>query len=458
MRHLPTLLAAVLAASPIVHSQATAPHPVPPQGTIVFEHVHVIPMDRERVLEDQTVVVRGGRIERIAPSSQVQPVAGAVRVEGRGKFLVPALAEMHAHIPGGQATDAAIERVLFLYAANGLGTVRGMLGHPRHLPLKARVERGEILGPAIYTSGPSLNGKSIPTPEAATAAVKEQKAAGYDFLKIHPGVSRPAFDALAATASQVGIRFAGHVPADVGLARALEARYATIDHLDGYVEALAGAGGPTSQMFGLNLVGSVDEAKLPGLVDATKKAGVAQVPTMSLLEHWLGPDDPDAMTAWPEMRFVPKAQLEEWVETKRKFAGGASEEDRKKFLELRRRILKALHDGGVQVLLGSDGPQVWNVPGFSVHRELRYMVAAGMTPWQALESGTRAVAAYFGMSADRGTIQHGKRADLVLLDGNPLQDIGNTSKISAVVLNGRLLTAEAIKTRLDGIAAEVAKE
>jgi imidazolonepropionase-like amidohydrolase len=155
------------------------------------------------------------------------------------------------------------------------------------------------------------------------------------------------------------------------------------------------------------------------------------------------------MITWPEMQFVPKDTLDGWVATKKKLlAEGSTPAERARFLDVRRRLIKALHAGGVGMLLGSDGPQVWNVPGFSVHRELRYLVQAGLTPYQAIETGTRKVAEFFGTANERGTIAPGKRADLVLLDDNPLQDISNTSRIVAVALGGRLLTKDEIEKQL----------
>ena len=426
-------------------------------AALAIVNVTVIPMDRERTEADQTVIVRGDRIEALGPAASVTVPPGARRIDGRGKFLIPTLSEMHAHIPPGNATEAEMERVLTLYAVNGIGTVRGMLGAPQHLPLRDRANRGEILSPWIYTSGPSFNGSSASSVEVAVRMVKEQKAAGYDLLKIHPGVKRDVFDAMAAAADAAGIRFAGHVPLDVGLMRALEARYATIDHIDGYVEALAREGASGSEMFGLNLTGVLDESRIPSLVEATRKAGVWIVPTEALFQHWVGPAAPETMTTWPEMQYVPKDQLAQWVESKKKLIAGATPAERARFLEVRGHLIKALHAGGVGLLLGSDGPQVWNVPGFSVHRELQYLVQAGLTPYQALETGTRNVAAFFGTTADRGTIAQGKRADLVLLEGNPLADIGNSSKIAAVVLAGRLLTKDEIDKRLAALRSAAAR-
>ena len=418
------------------------------QGTATaFVGVTVVPMDTETVLADQTVVIFGGRIASIAPSGRATVPAGAVKVDAKGKFLIPGLGELHAHIPGGSAPDADVERTLFLYVANGVTTIRGMLGDPRHLVYRERVAKGEILGPRIYTSGPSFNGNSVKSPDGATAMVVEQHKAGYDLLKIHPGVPRDAFDAMAARAHALKIPFAGHVPEAVGLARALEARYRSIDHLDGYVEALVpNASG--SQIFGVNLAAQADVSRLPALVKATRDAGTWQVPTEILLVNWLSDEDPQAMAKWPEMKYVPADVLAKWIAQKQGIAAKFPSADRQKLLSLRRTIIKALHDGGVPFALGSDAPQTWNVPGFSAHRELGALVAAGLTPYQALKTGTANVGVYFGAEATTGTVAVGKRADLILVDANPLADITNTSKIAGVVVNGRWLPRGELDARL----------
>jgi imidazolonepropionase-like amidohydrolase len=421
-----------------------------------FVGVTVIPMDRERRLPGQTVVVRGDRIVEIGPAARVRVPDDGVRVDGTGKFLIPGLAEMHAHIPGGQATDSAVERTLFMYVAGGLTTVRGMLGHPRHLELRARAARGELLSPTIYAAGPSLNGNTIPDSATAVRAAVEQKEAGYDLLKIHPGVSRVAFDALAATATRIGIPFAGHVPKDVGLARALEARYATIEHLDGYIEAMLRDGAPVgaeqSAFFGLNLGAHLDESKLPGLVDATRRAGVWNVPTQVLLENLVLVGSSEELARRPEMRYVAPEMLAEWAEVKATMLSetGSTAESARRTIEMRRRLIKALHAAGAGLLLGSDAPQMYNVPGFSTHRELETLVAAGLTPYQALETGTRNVARYFGTERETGTIERGKRADLILLDADPLVDIRNTTRRAGVMLRGRWLPQAEIERSLNG--------
>jgi imidazolonepropionase-like amidohydrolase len=440
------LLVAILAATICLGYET---RPVAQPATTVFVGVNVIPMDSNTVIKDQTVIVRDGRIDSIAPVGKAQIPAGAARVDGAGKFLMPGLAEMHAHIPGGAQPDAAVERTLFLYVAAGITTIRGMLGDPRHIVYRERVAKGEVLGPRIYTSGPSFNGKTAATVDAAVQAVTAQKAAGYDLLKIHPGVPRDAFDAMAQRADELKIPFAGHVPADVGLPRAIEAKFRSIDHLDGFVEALSSSKEP-SQMFGVNLTSTVDESKLPALVAATRAAGVWQVPTQVLLDNLLSNEPPSAMAARPEMKYaMPPEVVQKWVAMKESYLAKVPQAEREKFLALRRKILKALFDAGVPFALGSDAPQWWNVPGFSAHRELQSMVAAGLTPYQALRSGTANVGVYFGTESTTGTIAKGKRADLLLLDANPLQEISNSQKVAGVMVNGRWLSKADIDKRLE---------
>jgi imidazolonepropionase-like amidohydrolase len=395
-RHRASTLAAVAAAASLLITPS-ASRPLAQNAATAFIGVSVLPMDKEGVLADQTVVVADGRIATIAPAGKAQVPAGAVKVDGKGKYLMPGLGELHAHIPGGKAPDGDIERTLFLYVANGVTTIRGMLGDPRHLVYRERVARGEVLGPRIYTSGPSFSGNTAKTPDTAVTMVVEQHKAGYDLLKIHPGVPRDAFDAMAAKAGELKIPLAGHVPEAVGLARALEAKYRSIDHLDGYVEALVpNASG--SQTFGVNLVGKADESRIPALVKATRAAGTWQVPTEILLVNWLNDEDPHAMAKWPEMKYV---------------------------------------DPGV-------------LAKFSAHRELGALVAAGLTPYEALKSGTANVGVYFGTQSTVGTVAAGKRADLILLDANPLTNIANSSRIAGVMVNGRWLSKADIDTRLAG--------
>jgi hypothetical protein len=427
--------------------------PVSAQSATVIEHVNVIPMDTERVLEDYSVYVRNGRIEWMGPAAEAGTTPGVTRVDGRGKYLIPGLAEMHAHIPGPQ-NQAWRENVLFLYVAGGVTTIRGMLGHPTHLALRQRVETGTPVGPRIWTSGPSVNGNSVPTPDSAARTVAHQKTAGYDFIKIHPGLAREAFDSLDAAADRAGFRYAGHVPMAVGLPRALEAGYWSIDHLDGYVEELAGRTGQESQWFGMQFGPEVNLSRIPDLARRTREAGVWNVPTQTLMESFATAETAEILARRPEVRYIPPQMREQWIAWKNNAGTGAPPRAAlDQWIAARRRLIKALHDAGAGLLLGSDAPQVWNVPGFSVHRELEALVAAGLMPYQALATGTRNVATYFGTTDRAGTIAVGKQADLVLLDANPLTDIRNTRRRAGVMLRGVWLPQAEIQRRLDEIAA-----
>lgn len=450
------------------------PSAVSAQGrdtVVAFTDVTVVPMDRERTIAGQTVIVRGGKIAEMGPSARVRVPAGAVRVEGRGRFLMPGLAEMHAHVYGPNAPAQLTEELLTLYIANGITTIRGMLGAPSQFDLRRRTASGELLGPTMLVAAPSLNGRSAPTPDSAAKLIRLHKAAGYDLLKLHPGLSRATFDTIMAVSAREGITVGGHVSADVGLLRALEARQHTIDHLDGYFDALV----PEAQRVGpwvggIAPTGAVvplaDTTRIPELVRRTKAAGIYIVPTEFLWENFALPGDPAQMAAFPEMKYVPKTMVDGWVKQKqdalRQTEGtGLTPELAKRFIDIRRRLFDDLADAGVPMLMGTDSPQMFNVPGFALHRELKVMKEAGLTNWQILVSGTRNVGDYVRtvLKGDGafGTVAKGQRADLVLLDANPLAELSTIERPSGVMVRGRWLDRAEIDRRLAEIAARHAR-
>jgi imidazolonepropionase-like amidohydrolase len=427
------ILAAIGAPAPAASQPAQ-------QAPVVFTGVSVIPMDRETVLANQTVVVENGRITYVG--GQRSAPAGATSVDGRGKFLMPAIAEFHAHVPSGQQAMHA-HRTLSLYVLAGVATARGMLGAPMHLALRDSIAAGQLLGPRLLTSGPSFNNNSVTSPTVAATMVRDQKAAGYDLLKIHPGVPKAAFDSLAAVANALRIPFAGHVPLEVGLDAALTSKYSTIDHLDGIVEAMYSGPQPlTPQVngfFGLGIMRQLDQSRFNAVINRVKASGVAMVPTQILMDNYANDATGDELTSLPEFKYWVPQQVAAWRTNKNNFLAQAPvpREQRQEFIALRRRIIKALYDGGVPFLLGSDAPQLWNVPGFSAHRELGALVAAGLTPYQALRTGTVDVAKFLGEEGRSGVVRVGARADLLLLDANPLASIANSLRINGVVVNGR---------------------
>jgi imidazolonepropionase-like amidohydrolase len=408
---------------------------------LVLVGVHVIAMDRDAVVERQTLVIRDGRIAEMGAAGSVKPPAGAQIVNAAGKYVIPALGEMHGHLAGPNAS--LNERILALNVAHGVLTVRSMLGHPDQLTLRDRVAKGELIGPRIYTAGPSASGQTVTTPAAGEQLARDQKAAGYDLIKIHPGVPRDAFDALAKTAREVGIPFAGHVPAAVGVHRAIEAGYRSIDHLDGYAEAAlkdgVNIGASGSGFFGSTLAQDLDDSKIPALVQKTKAAGVWVVPTETLMLNFLSSEPIEAMMKRPELAYVTPEMRQQWEKGLRGFRTGAQNptpQQRARLMAFRSRLLRQMQDTGVGILLGADSPQVLNVPGIATHQELAAVVKAGLTPYEALVSGTRNVAVYFGTEKEEGLVAPGMKANLLVLNANPLQDITRTLDRAGVVHNG----------------------
>lgn len=424
---------------------------------LALEGVTVIPMDEERVLENQTVVISHGHIQGITAADDAEVPSDAEVVDASGKFLMPGLAEMHAHVPGGDDAQYR-EDVLFLYLANGVTLARGMAGDPVHLDTRAKLARGEILGPRLITAGPGFGGGDVESPEQGVQRVRQQDEAGYDFLKIFWGLTREEFDAIAQAAHDSGIRFAGHVPADVGVPRALEARYATIDHFDAYVPSLVNPDIAESQdhgFFGYLLAPRVEQGRIEDMARRTRDAGVWNVPTETIMYSALVVDLGAVRDERPEFQYMPKEVVDGWLEFVRNFRGSDDydQDAGDAFLEVRLKLIRALHEAGAGLLLGSDAPQWFNVPGFSVHREMQVYVDAGLTPYEVLVTGTVNPARFFNEEEVFGKVEEGYKADLVLLDANPLEDIANAKKIAGVVRNGHWISREQIDNRLAEIAA-----
>ncbi|HEX7318168.1 MAG TPA: amidohydrolase family protein [Pyrinomonadaceae bacterium] len=424
---------------------------------VAFVGVSVVPMDKERVIENQTVVVRDGRIVEIGPTGKTKVPPGATRIDGRGKFLMPGLADMHAHLyPGdGTANDLAAQQ-LILYLANGVTTVRNMIGGPAHVVLRERLKEGKLLGPTLFTAGPPLTGKDAVSTEVAEHIVASQKQAGYDLLKVHEGLKPEVYEAIATAARKSNIPFAGHVTASVGLTRALNARQASIEHLDGYLQALIPENSPVppppSQVVLGPALEHVDERRLPALARATRDAGVFNTPTLALFKIVVSADDPAEFSKWPELRYVPAKMREGFAKQKGGInAGEIPAAERKRYVELRDHVVKALNDAGAKLLVGPDSPQLFLIPGFGTHREMAAMAEAGLTPYAVLQAATRNAAEYFGTPGEFGTVEAGKRADLLLLDANPLQSVSNCSRIAGVMVRGRWLP----KVEIDKMLSEI---
>lgn len=420
------------------------PRSGPVTASYAITNVAIIPMDgSDRVLQDHTVLVDGDRI--VAVGYQIEIPARATVIDGRGRYLIPGLAEMHGHIPPPSASRQQIEDTLFLYLAGGITTVRGMLGAPGQLELREEARSGELLSPTLYLAGPSFNGQSVSSPEQAREMVRDQVREGWDLLKVHPGLTLEEYDAMAETANELGIRFGGHVPQAVPLFHALEMNQETFDHIDGYVEALDAHLGPT------------DPARLEEAVRRTLEAGAWIVPTMALWETLYGTIDLERLLSYDELRYVTQAQVEAWSNAYRSRVGSPQYDAvvARRVIASRVPILHALHRGGVPILMGTDAPQQFSVPGFSLRRELERMSAAGMTPYEILVSGTTNVGRYFSNADTFGSIAPGHRADLLLLSEDPLEDVSNVDSIEGVMVRGRWIPRVELDARLKEIENRV---
>lgn len=427
--------------------QSQAPAAAPPGNStpvVAFESVSVVPMDRERILTGQTVVVRDGKIAQIGPSDSAQVPEGALRVDGRGKYLMPGIAEMHAHVPA--RDDPLLETYMALYVLTGATTVRAMMGTPDQLEYRKLIASGQMLGPTLYTVGTPFTGSNTKKPKDGEAKVREYHAAGFDVLKILPGLNRETYDAILRTARELHMPISGHVPTSVGVRHAIESGQ-SIEHLDGYLEDIGG-----------------DRGKIPELVQMTVRAGIWNCPTMDVWKTVLGLREPEELLRdRPEVQYLPPQLVDLWTQRVSalrhkgpvRFAleGLGMTRPTEDITPLRDSLLRALSDGGAKLLLGSDSPQAFSVPGFSLAHEMDAMVAAGLSNWTVLSAATRNPAEFFNRSGEFGTVEVGKRADLLLVDGNPLDDIRNVHRQSGVMLRGRWLPAAEIKERLAQIAA-----
>jgi imidazolonepropionase-like amidohydrolase len=425
--------------------------PGAPAGVAAFVDVNIVPMDRERVLHKQTVLVEGGRITALGPRGKVKVSAGALRIDGKGKYLLPGLADCHFHVPVNSWTvDTAryLEHRLLAWLAVGVTTVRAVdwaseVG-PFVLTLRARAAAGELVSPRIYTSGrlwPRLaprdrSGRSqqaLTRPAEVAAQVAAYKAQGYDFLKFHGEVDvttpqgRAVWDSLAAAARREGLPIVGHVPSapQAGVQASVQAGVSEwfVRHLTDF-RSIEGLEAYTPHL----LLDEPDDsprvaAKRAELVAAMKHAGVWSCPTVGMYVD--GRNTPNAFEQAP-----PGISAPAWTALRRQ--------------ALRQRALvKALHEAGTGMLLGTVG-------SFNsyINLELRSLVAAGLTPYQAWVTATRNMAAYLGTLAESGTVAVGKRADLVLLDDNPLQAVQEQPRLAGVMLGGRWLTREELDRRL----------
>ena len=463
---------AILALVGSLFLAAERAQPAPP--VVAITHVSVIDTTGGSVQADQTVVIKDGRIVAVGKSADASVPAGAEIVDGSAKFLIPGLWDMHAHIAA--ANRAGAQEYLNLYLANGITGVREMHAFFPDLifGLRNDIEAGRLAGPRIVAAGAMIDG---PKPSAGgavvaadadqgTTAVRSLKKRGADFIKVHSKLPRAAFLAIADEATKQGLPFAGHVPESVSAVEASDAGQRSIEHLTGLwlacssnedilrketIDALqAGAAGDLPLLIRLMVkpVTSYSESKANALYERYAKNHTWQTPTLVLLRALSSLDDP-RFASDPRVKYMPSFVRTFWDAKNPQNQALIREkpslkEGYKRSLE----EVRKMHRAGVKLLAGTDHPFPFCFPGFSLHDELALLVEAGLTPLEALQTTTLNPARYFNRLSDLGTVEKGKLADLVLLDANPLDDIKNTQRISAVVIHGKMLRQPALEKML----------
>ena len=445
------------------HAKAKGPNRSPGTHLIAFLHATVVPMDRERALYDHTVLVTNGKITAIGPTSKVKVPSGAIRVDATGRYLIPALCDMHVHLLGEAwnimlrpevqlaSKDIPFEEFLFPYVANGVTTVQELFATPEELTLRKRIERGELLGPRLILAraidGPKKGWPPplttwVASPREAQEAVRQAKAAGYDKIKVYSFLDRQSYDAIISTARDLKMDVIGHVPMSVSVEYVLDSGQKFIAHSE---EVAKHAGGDYSA------------ERIDYFAGKMAKSGVWMTPTLvttqSLLELF---DNTDNLLARPEVRyFQHPMQSGVWSfmieRLYRPIPGEAREQIREEFERFQRPLTRAFHDQGGKLMAGSDTIIPGLVPGFALHRELEALVGVGLTPYEALRTATTRPFEYLGEIDRAGTIEVGKHSDMVLLDENPLKDISGASKVAGVLIRGRWIGTNEIKKRMKEI-------
>jgi imidazolonepropionase-like amidohydrolase len=423
---------------------AMKPHNAP--TTIAFLHVNVIPMNGERVLRDQTVVVRGGRLAQIGSSKRIH-VGKSVRViDAQGKFLLPGLVDAHVHLQS--------QTEFPLYLANGVTTVFNLDGRRAHLLWRNQIANGETLGPTIFSTGPIFHQKR--SAEEDVRLVDEQAAAGYDGIKVYNEVSKEEYPALIAEANKKNLLLMGHVARGPGFGMTLRSGQ-SIAHLE---EIVYTNFNPKNDDDFDHLV--FDESQIPGLARETKRGHIYVTPTLNNFALIVQQaTDLDTFLKNPHLQYVAPWTLENFEPANNRYKNRFGEPQYavlRNLLAIQRKLLRALNDQGVPLMAGTDATEVGPIAGFGLHQELKEFVQDGLTPYEALQTATTNPARYLRQSSEFGTIEAGKRADLVLLVGNPLNDISNTQNIAGVMVRGHWLDARELSSRMNEVPGEYRHE
>jgi imidazolonepropionase-like amidohydrolase len=419
-----------------VLSVRTFASPQPAQSTtIVISHVNVIPMDTERVLEDRTVIIRDGMVWKIADRAEAPP-KGALLIDGRGKFLIPGLADLHVHLFSGDDLSA--------YVFYGVTTVLNMDGGPQHLRWRSQVRDGKILGPTIYTAGHTIDGfpplnemfLTAETPVQGHALVREQKRAGYDVIKLYGTLRPDVFRAILDAAVQEKIPVVGHINRQVGALEVLKSSQALAAHLEDLLFA--------------RFDHQPSDAELEEFATAIAQSHITVTPNLNVNPTNIAQlENLDVVLKSQPAKLLSPAAYSQWMpannRNERNDQTPQQIEMMKGAQQMLYKMVRLLQAKKVRLALGTDAA-AYGFPGLSAHQELQELVEAGFTPYQALRTATSDAGSFVADtipgSPRIGTVTEGAEADLLLLSSNPLADIKHTSDIAGVILRGRWLSAD----------------
>jgi len=433
---------------------------------LVINGATVVDVRSGALLPDQTVILEKNRIASVEPSKTAKYPRNAPSVNARGYFLIPGLWDMHVHLVFGDWFPDAADISLPMFIANGVTGVRDMGSELQEVQnWRDEIEAGRMLGPRIYTAGPMLDGPkprfpssiAVSTPEDGRRAVEQLKDRGADFVKLQSLIPRDAVFAIAEEAKKQEIAFEGHVPDSVRASEMSERGMKSFEHLIGIFEGSS----PNEDEF---LKGGKSETKFLATYDPGRAAALAaalaknqtwQCPTL-VWERGGNLLDVTDLSKDTRAKYVPASWKDKtWKRFTEEITQGYGADDitvRKRFLDKELEVVGLLHRAGVPFLAGTDTPPGVHIfPGFSLHEELQRFVSAGFTPLEALQTATLNPAKFFGIEEQTGTVEKGKLADLVLLSANPLQDIANTQKIAAVIVNGHYYSSKDLEKILAGV-------
>ncbi len=421
---------------------------------VAITNAAVVPMDERRVLRDHTVVIDDGSITALGPSATMD-TAGMSTVDGSNRYLLPGLADMHVHFwtPGDPA----------LFLANGVTLVRNMAGAPFHLELQRQIKGGELPGPRIVTTSPIIDRMPPPLPTwlaadgsgAAKCLTGQLAARGYQQIKVLNSLSLETLHAICDEASLAGLRVTGHCPDVATFEQAIEAGMSSFEHLTGIWKGHMRKGIDLPELSHLALevlesvANGIDEDAIRRLAHHMAVRDIWNCPTLVALKSIYEPQDEglDHPRLRPIVRHVPQAALGMWalLDPSSRFPDGLASYQRwrdamKRRNEVLMRIVDILHQEGAPLLVGTDTSVRLVVQGFSIHDELSNLVEAGLTPYEALRCATNEAARFLGQSGEWGTVALGKRADLILIQGNPLTKIESLKNLEAIFINGFHLT------------------